>query len=143
LTPPPAAPYMIVPRPITLFQGCEAMRYLCLIHLDEAEMAAMPAHEMDALNAGHLDLNNELRASGHFIEAEALQPSREAAYLRRGKRAAVTDGPFTETKELVAGFYLLEARDMDEAVEIASRFPGGRHGSVEVRPCRELIVPGR
>jgi hypothetical protein len=119
------------------------MRYLCLIHLDEAEMAAMPAHEMDALNAGHLDLNDELRASGHFIEAEALQPSREAAYLRKGRRAPVTDGPFTETKELVAGFYLLEARDMDEAVEIASRFPGGRHGSVEVRPCRELIVPGR
>jgi len=143
LTPPPAAHYISLPRPIILSQGCEAMRYLCLISLDEAEMAAMPAHEMDALNAGHLDLNDELRASGKLIEAEALQPSREAVRLRKGKRAAVTDGPFTETKELVAGFYLLEARDMDEAVEIASRFPGGRHGSVEVRPCRELIVPGR
>ena len=142
MTPRRAAPYIVVPRPITLFQTGEAMRYLCLIHLDEAEMAAMPAREMDALNAGHLDLNDELRASGHLIEAEALQPSREAAHLRRGKRA-VLDGPFTETKELVAGFYLIEARDMDEAVEIASRFPGGRHGSVEVRPCRELIVPGR
>ena len=53
------------------------------------------------------------------------------------------DGPFTESKELVAGFYFLEARDIDEAVEIASRFPGGRHGTVEVRPCRELIVEGR
>jgi hypothetical protein len=119
------------------------MRYLCLIHIDEARMEAMPAHEMDVLNAGHLDLNDELRRSGHFIEAEALQPSREAVHLRGGRRAAVTDGPFTETKELVAGFYLLEARDMDEAVEIASRLPGGRIGSVEVRPCRELIVPGR
>ena len=119
------------------------MRYLCLIYLDEAGMDALPAHEMDALNAGHLDLNDELRASGHFIEAEALEPAGTAIHLRRGKRAAVTDGPFTEAKELVAGFYLLEARDMDEAVEIASRFPGGRHGTVEVRPCRELIVPGR
>lgn len=119
------------------------MRYLCLIYLDEAEMAALPAGEMDALNAGHLDLNDELRRTGHFIEAEALRPSGEAVHLRRGKRAAVTDGPFTESKELVAGFYLLEARDIDEAAEIASRFPGGRHGTVEVRPCRELIVPGR
>lgn len=119
------------------------MKYLCLIYLDEAAMDALPAHEMDALNAGHLDLNDELRRSGHFLAAEALQPSREAARLRKGQRAAVTDGPFTESKELVAGFYLLEARDLDEAVEIASRFPGGRHGTVEVRPCRELIVPGR
>ena len=119
------------------------MKYLCLIYLDEAGMEALPAHEMDALNAGHLDLNDELRRSGHFIEAEALQPSGEAVFLRKGRRAAVTDGPFTETKELVAGFYLLEARDMEAAVEIASRFPGGRHGTVEIRPCRELIVPGR
>ena len=119
------------------------MRYLCLIRLDEAEMDALPAREMDALNAGHLELNDELRGTGHLIEAEALQPSREAVHLRGGTRMAVTDGPFTESKELVAGFYLLEARDMDEAVEIASRFPGGRHGTVEVRPCRELIVPGR
>ena len=119
------------------------MRYLCLIHLDEARMAALPAEEMDALNAGHLDLNDELRRSGHFIEAEALQPGDTAVRLRKGERMAVTDGPYTETKELVAGFYLIEARDMDEAVEIASRFPGGRHGTVEIRPCRELVVPGR
>lgn len=119
------------------------MKYLCLIYLDEAEMAALPAHVMNGLNAGHLDLNDELRGAGKLIEAEALQPSSEAVRLRKGQRTAVTDGPFTESKELVAGFYLLEADDIDEAVEIASRFPGGRLGSVEVRPCRELIVPGR
>ncbi|HEX8275658.1 MAG TPA: YciI family protein [Longimicrobiaceae bacterium] len=119
------------------------MKYLCLIYLDEAAMGALPAHEMDALNAGHLDLNDELRRSGHLVEAEALEPSGTAVRLRGGKRTAVMDGPFTESKELVAGFYLLEARDIEEATEIASRFPGGRHGSVEVRPCRELIVPGR
>ena len=119
------------------------MKFLCLIHLDEAEMGALPAHEMDALNAGHLDLNDELRRRGKLIEAEALQPFAEAAVLRHGSRVAITDGPFTEAKELVAGFYLLDAHDLDEAVEIASRFPGGRHGTVHVRPCRELIVPGR
>jgi hypothetical protein len=119
------------------------MKFLCLIYLDEAEMEALPSHEMDVLNAGHLELNEELRGAGKLIEAEALQPSGEAVHLRRGRRMAVTDGPFTETKELVAGFYLLEARDMDEAVRIASRFPGGRLGTVEIRPCRELLVPGR
>ena len=119
------------------------MKFLCLIYLDEAEMDALPAHEMEALNVGHLDLNDELRAAGKLIEAEALQPSREAAHLRKGKRTAVTDGPFTETKELVAGFYLLEADDIEEAVQIASCFPGGRLGTVEIRPCRDLLVPGR
>jgi hypothetical protein len=116
------------------------MKFLCLIYLDEAEMEALPTEEMDALNAGHLDLNEELRRKGKLIEAEALQPARETVRLRRG---VATDGPFTETKELVAGFYVLEAADMEEAVAIAARFPGGRLGTVEVRPCRELIVPGR
>ena len=119
------------------------MRFLCLIHLDETEMAALPAHEMDALNAGHLELNDALRRTGHLIEAEALQPSSQTVRLRHSKRTPVTDGPFTEAKEMVAGFYLLEARDIAEAAEIASRFPGGRHGTVEIRPCRELIVPSR
>lgn len=98
---------------------------------------------MDALNAGHLEPNDEPRRSGHFIEAEALEPSRETVRLRRGERTASMDGPFTEARELVAGFYLLEARDIEEAAGVASRFPGGRHGTVEIRPCRELVVPGR
>lgn len=119
------------------------MKYLCLIYLNEAEMAAMPAEQMDELNRGHLGLNDELRRSGHLVEAEALQPSSQTARLRRGRRVRYTDGPFTEAKELVAGFYLLEARDLDEATEIAARFPGGRHGTVDIRPCRELVVAGR
>lgn len=117
------------------------MKYLCLIHLDEEQMDAMPAAEMNALNAAHLRLNDELRGSGHFIEAEALQPSRDAACVRvRGGKATVTDGPYAETKELVAGFYLLEARDMDEALRLAARLPAAVHGTVEVRPTRQLIV---
>ena len=119
------------------------MKYLCLIYLNEDEMSALPAAQMDGLNRGHLELNDELRRTGQFVEAEALQPSNQTVRLRRGKRIKYTDGPFTEAKELIAGFYVLEARDIDEAAEIAARFPGGGHGTVDIHPCRELIVADR
>jgi hypothetical protein len=120
------------------------MRYLCLIHLDPHELAALPAPELNALNAAHLDLNDDLRRSGHFLIAEALDPPPVASCvrIRNGKRV-VTDGPFAETKEMVAGFYVIEARDMDEATDIASRIPAARLGTVEVRAARQLEVQGR
>lgn len=120
------------------------MRYLCLIHLDEKELEAMPAADMSALNAAHLDFNDGLRASGHFIVAEALEPARTTARVRvrQGKRS-VTDGPYAETKEMIAGFYLIEARDMDEAIGIAAQIPSAVLGFVEVRPARQLNVDGR
>lgn len=120
------------------------MKYLCLIYLDEKEMDAMPASDLSALNAEHLDLNDALRTSGHFIQAEALEPAATTACVRvrQGKMSA-TDGPFTEAKELVAGFYLIEARDMKEAMEVAARIPAARLGTVEVRPARQLAVEGR
>jgi len=117
------------------------MKYLFLIHLNEPEMDALPHAEMNTLNVKHLALNDDLRKSGHFLEAEALQPSREARCVRiRNGKVTVTDGPFTESKELVAGFYLIDARDEEEALEIAKRIPSLPHGVVEVRPCRQLIV---
>jgi hypothetical protein len=117
------------------------MKYLCLIYLDEEKMAAMPDKDMRALNARHLAFNDGLRQSGHFIEAEALAPSSKATTIRvRPGKTEVTDGPFAETKELVAGFYLIEARDQQEAVEIASRFPSAPLGRVEVWPTRQLEV---
>ena len=120
------------------------MKYLCLIYLNEDEMDAMPKHEMDALNARHLDFNDELRRSGHFIDAEALSPGRATAKVRvRKGSVGVTDGPYTESKELIAGFYLIEAADMEEAISIASRFPSAPLATIEVRPTRQLIVPGR
>jgi hypothetical protein len=120
------------------------MKYLCLIHLDETELAAMPAGDESALNAAHLDFNDGLRASGNFLVAEALEPARVAECVRvRGGRAAVTDGPFTESKEMVAGFYLLEARDLNEAIDLASKIPSARLGTIEVRPARQLVVDGR
>jgi hypothetical protein len=120
------------------------LRYLCLIHLDERELAALPPAELSALNAAHLDLNDELRASGHFLVAEALGPPSAASCVRvrTGKRI-VTDGPYAETKEIIAGFYVLEARDLEEATELASRIPAVRLGTVEVRQARQLVVEGR
>lgn|SRR5262249_55918940 len=119
-------------------------RYLCLIYLNEQEMNAMPAAEMNGLNARHLDFNDDLRKSGHFIVAEALQPAGQTACVRiRQGKVTVTDGPFTETKELVAGFYLIEAADLREAIGIAARIPSAGLGTVEVRPARQLVVEGR
>jgi hypothetical protein len=117
------------------------MRYLCLINLDEQVMAQLPHAETNDLNVRHLALNESLRATGNLIEASALEPSAKAARLRiRSGRRSVVDGPFTETKELVAGFYLIDARDMDEAIEIASQFPSAPLATIEVWPTRELEI---
>jgi hypothetical protein len=120
------------------------MKYLCLIHLDEEQLAAMPAAELSALNAAHLDFNDDLRKTGHFIVAEALEPAAATATIRvRQGQTTVTDGPFAETKEMVAGFYLIEARDLAEAVEMAVRIPSAPLATIEVRPARQLVVEGR
>ena len=117
------------------------MRYLCLIHLNETEMSDLPHATMNDLNVRHLALNDDLRASRHFVEASALESSGAAVRLQmRGSKRTVVDGPFTETKELVAGFYLIEARDMQEAIGIAARFPSAPYATIEVWPTRELEV---
>ncbi|HUJ00360.1 MAG TPA: YciI family protein [Usitatibacter sp.] len=119
------------------------MRYLCLIYLDESKLAAMPEKDMDELNARHLRLNEELVESGHFVEAEALQPAADATCVRvRNGKPTLTDGPYAETKETVAGFYVIEARDLNEAIQVAARLPSAPLGTVEVRPCRDLEVDG-
>ena len=119
------------------------MRYLCLIYLDESRMAALPQAEMEALNARHLQYNEELLDRGHFVEAEALQPAMAATCLRvRNGKTTLTDGPYAESKEMVAGFYLVEARDLNEAIQVAARLPAAPLGTVEVRPCRDLEVDG-
>ena len=119
------------------------MKYLCLIYLDEKQLAAMPDAEMSALNARHLEFNDGLLTSGNFIEAEALESMSTATCVRvRGGKVAVTDGPYAETKEQVAGFYLIEARDLNHAIQIASQIPSAPLGTVEVLPTRDLVVDG-
>ena len=115
------------------------MRYLCLIYLDEKELAAMPEGQVNALNARHLEFNDGLLASGQLIEAEALEPGSATTCLRvRQGKSTFTDGPYAETKEQVAGFYLVEARDLNEAIQVAAKIPPAGVGSVEVRPIRPI-----
>lgn len=117
------------------------MKYLCLIHLDEREMAALPHAAMNDLNVRHLALNDSLRASGNFVDASALESSATATRLNfRGGKRTVVDGPFAEAKELVAGYYVVEAKDMQEAIAIASRFPSAPYATIEVWPLRQLEV---
>ena len=82
-----------------------------------------------------------LRQAGHYVAAESLQPVSAAATVRvRNGKVSVTDGPFAETKEMIAGFYLIEARDLEEAIALAARIPPARLGAIEVRPVRQLAV---
>jgi len=115
------------------------MKFMFMIHHDENELDAMPPEERQALIDGALDYTEDLRQSGHYIVSNALQSTRTARTIRvRGGKVLTTDGPFAETKEQIGGFFLIDARDMDEACRIASRFPPARVGVVEVRPVREL-----
>ncbi len=115
------------------------MKYLCLAYRDEQRLDALSREEMDALIEETLAYNEELRRSGHLIAAEALQGGRTAVILRvRDGRLSVTDGPFAETKEQLGGFFLINARDLNEAIQVASRTVQARVGCLEVRPIREL-----
>jgi hypothetical protein len=119
------------------------MKYLCLVYYDEKTMAAMTQAEWDALNRECIACGEGLRGSGHWIAGEALLPTNTAATVRvRNGRASTTDGPFAETKEQLAGFYMLDARDLNEAIQLAGKIPPARYGSVEVRPVRELRPEG-
>jgi hypothetical protein len=114
------------------------MRYLLLIYNTEP-MEPVPAElmagEQDAYNA----FTTSMRESGQFEAGEALQPTATATTVRvENGRTITTDGPFAETKEQLGGFYLVDCRDIDEAIELAARIPGATHGSIEIRPIWDL-----
>lgn len=115
------------------------MKYLCLVYTDEAVLGAMPKSEFESFSDEHVTVDEELRSSGHSIAAEALQPAHTAATVRvRNGKLSTTDGPFAETKEQLTGFYLIEARDLNEAIQAAAKIPAARVGSIEVRPIWDL-----
>jgi hypothetical protein len=115
------------------------MQYLCLVYADEARINAMSQQEIDALIDETAANNEELRASGQLILAQALEQVDGAMTVRvRDGGLSVTDGPFAETNEQLGGFVLIEARDLNEALQIAGRIPSARLGSVEVRPVIDL-----
>jgi hypothetical protein len=108
------------------------MKYLCLVYGEETQIAGMDDHEC-------LTYDRSLRESGRCLASEALEPVATATTIRvRHGKVSVSDGPFAETKEQLAGFYLVEARDLNEAISIASKIPPAQVGSIEVRPVRPI-----
>ncbi|WP_160152285.1 YciI family protein [Microbulbifer sp. ALW1] len=119
------------------------MKYLALVYYDEKLMESKSQQEWDALNQECIACVAGLSESGHYVSGSPLMPTSSATTVRvRDNRVTVTDGPFAETKEQLAGFYMLEARDLNEAIALAGKIPPARYGSVEVRPARELLAEG-
>jgi hypothetical protein len=111
------------------------MKYLCLIYDEEAQLAAMPKEESDAFMGEYFAFTGDIRRTGHYVAGEALHPVQSATTVRiRNGKLSTTDGPFAETREQLGGFYLIEARDLNEAIQVAARIPSARTGSVEIRP---------
>ena len=104
------------------------MKYLCLVYLEEDRLRAVPDGECQACG-------DSFRASGVLVAAEALQPVATASTVRiRNGKTSITDGPFAETKEQLAGYYLIEVDDLEQAIEWAEKMPGMTEGTVEIRP---------
>lgn len=115
------------------------MKYLCLIYAEEKKRESMSKNELDALIGEYLAFTEGIRKSGHYLSGESLQGVQTAATVRlRNGKVSTTDGPFCETKEQLGGFYLINARDLNEAIRVASKIPSARLGSIEVRPIREF-----
>jgi len=116
------------------------MKYLCLAYEEEQKLNDLSRSEWDDLRVETLAYVEVLRKSGHLILTNALQSARRAATVRvRGGKLSVVDGPYAETKEQLGGFFLIEARDRNEAIQLASRWPSARLGSIEVRPIEEVL----
>lgn len=122
------------------------MKYLCLVYHEEQKLAALSQSQMDALVRSCVGWVEELERGGHHIFSAGLQSVQTATTVRhRDGKLSVTDGPFAETKEFLGGFTLISARDLNEAIQLAAKFPAARLGSMEVRPVLEadgeLIAP--
>jgi hypothetical protein len=114
------------------------MKYLCLIYADETAWEQLPKSDELNMMADYRAFGESIKSSGHLISGFRLQNTPTATTVRvRNGRVSTTDGPFAETKEQLGGFYLIEARDLNDAVQVAGRIPGARMGSIEVRPIWE------
>ena len=114
------------------------MQYLCLVYFEEPQLDTMPGDELDAFMAECDACGVQLQASGHMLTGAQLQPVQTATTVRvRNDKLSTTDGPFTETKEQLGGFCLIEAKDLNEAIQVAAKMPPARLGCVEVRPLKK------
>lgn len=114
------------------------MKFLCLAYEEESKLNALSKSEWEVLRIETLNYVDELKKSGYLISAEPLQSVRTAATVRvRGGKLSITDGPFAETKETLGGFFLIEAKDINDAIQVAAKWPSARLGSIEVRPIED------
>jgi len=114
------------------------MKYLCLIYDDEKKFATISKEEGDAFMGEYFAFTEGIKQSGHYLGGNALKPVSTATTVRtRGGKLSTTDGPFAETKEQLGGYYLIEARDLNDALQVAAKIPSVRTGSIEVRPIEE------
>ena len=115
------------------------MKYLCLIYENEKALETMSKEEGDATFAEYFTFTDGIRESGHYVAGEALQPTQAATTVRvRNGKISTTDGPFAETKEQLGGYYLIEARDLNDAIAVAAKIPAVRVGSIEIRPIMDF-----
>ena len=115
------------------------MKYLCLIYDDEKKLATMSKDEGDAFMGEYFAFTEGIKQSGHYLGGNALKPVATATTIRnRGGKLSTTDGPFAETKEQLGGYYLIEARDLNDALQVAAKIPSVRTGTIEVRPIQEF-----
>jgi len=118
------------------------MRYLCLIYEDEKWWEKATQADMEKGLAEYNAFTDTIKKNGNYIGGEALQPTKTATSVQvRNGRVSTTDGPYVETKEQLGGYYLIKAKDLKEAVQVASRIPGAQNGTVEVRPVMEFDQP--
>lgn len=111
------------------------MKYLCLIYDDETMFERMSKDDLGKLMGEYKSFSSDIRSSGHYIGGEQLQPTTTATTVRvRNGKVGTTDGPYAETKEQLGGFYFVEATDLNDAIQIASRIPSAKIGAIEVRP---------
>ena len=114
------------------------MKYLCLIYDEEKKLESMPKTESDAFMGEYFAFTNGIKQSGHYLGGNALQPVSAATTIRvRQGKVSMVDGPYAETKEQLGGYYVIEARDLNEAVQVAAKIPGAKIGCVEIRPIAE------
>ncbi|HVQ45312.1 MAG TPA: YciI family protein [Gemmatimonadales bacterium] len=111
------------------------MKYLCLIYENEKNWETMPQSDAEAIMKEYFAFTEDIRKNGKYVAGEALQPTPTATTVRvRNGKISTTDGPFVETKEQLGGFYLIDAKDLNDAIQVAARIPSARLGSIEVRP---------
>ena len=117
------------------------MKYMLLIHLDEKSWEKLSEADRQKIYGEYGRFTEDIKASGHYISGFELQPTTTATSVRvRNGKRLVTDGPFAETREQLGGYYLVEAKNLDEAIGIAERIPSAKDGTIEVRPVAEMAV---